>query len=142
MLESIPLLTPHQLKSLHRGTLLLLAAIALLIVFQPGDGDSVPPAHLSVPALALGVGMVFSRALSNSQKMPARVGPWLFALGLLCAVLVGLLGLAAALQQGATRAGLGFALGALILALRPPRFSNQGGERARGRMTRRNRFEG
>ena len=126
MLESIPLLTPHQLKSLHRGTLLLLAAIALLIVFQPGDADSVPPAHLSVPALALGVGMVFSRALANSQKMPARVRPWLFSLGLLCAVLVGLLGLAAALQQGATRAGLGFTLGALILALRPPRFSNKG----------------
>ena len=109
-----------------------LGAIALLIVLQPSGADSVPPALLSAPALALGVGMVFARALANSEKMPLRARPWLFAFGLLCAVLVGLLGLAAALQYGATRAGLGFTLGALILALRPPRFANPGAPRSPG----------
>ena len=103
---------------------MLLVAIAVAIALDSQGGDRVPPAQWTVPGFALALGILFSRALAQSRTMPRGARPWLLAQSLLCAASLGLAGLAAALEANATRTGLGFALGALILAIRPPRLAD------------------
>lgn len=114
----------RNLKGIHRGVLLLLVGIAATLALGSHAGDSVPPAPLVASGIALALGIVFSRALAQSRRMPRALRPLLIAQSLLCAALLGLVGLTAAWVGTASRTGLGFALGALILAIRPPRFAD------------------
>lgn len=104
----------------HRGVLGLLVLLGVFIALQPSIPSPVPPALLTVTALSLGLGLIFARALTRSPALPAPARPWLAALSLLCAVGIGIAGLAATMLEGARDVGLGFTLGGLILALRPP----------------------
>jgi len=79
-----------------------------------------PPAPLTVTALALALGLIFARSLTYSPALPTAARPVLAALTLVCAVGVGITALATAVVGDARDAGLGFALGGLILALRGP----------------------
>ena len=90
------------------------------IAFQPSVEPGVPPASLTVTALALALGLIFARSLTYSAALPAAARPGLAALALLCSLGVGVAALATATVGEAREAGLGFALGALILTLRSP----------------------
>ncbi len=79
-----------------------------------------PPASLTVTALALAVGLIFARALTRSSALPVAARPILAALTLLCALGIGVTALATATAGEARDTALGFALGGLILALRGP----------------------
>ena len=131
MLGPHPSRLAQSLKGIHRGVLLLLVAIVAAISLHADAEDRVPPAQWTVPGFALALGIVFSRSLAQSRRMSPIARPWLLALSLLCAALLGLVGLAAALDAGAIRTGLGFALGALILAIRPPRLAPIGSQTVR-----------
>ncbi|MED5261960.1 MAG: hypothetical protein VX574_06145 [Myxococcota bacterium] len=79
-----------------------------------------PPASLTVTALALALGLIFARSLTRSPALPTAARPILAAFTLLCALGIGVTALATATAGEARDTGLGFALGGLILALRGP----------------------
>lgn len=110
----------HALLTAHRIVLGLLMALCIFIALQPAVGPGVPPGFLTATALVLALGRIFTRALTSSPALNVTARSWLAALGLLCGLAVGLTGLAATLLVGARNAGLGFALGGLILSLRAP----------------------
>ena len=112
--------TSDFLRSAHRGVLGLLVLACFWIVFQPSVEPGVPPASLTVTALVLALGLIFARSLTYSAALPARSRPGIAALALLCALGVGVTAVATATVGEAREAGLGFALGGLILAIRSP----------------------
>ena len=108
------------LRNVHRGVLATLAVCAMVIMSQPALENAAPPPRLSAAGIGLAIAVIFMRALSRSTVMDPKRRVF-FALGsLLTAAALGLLGVAAAWSEGTRQIGLGFALGAAILVLRPP----------------------
>ena len=108
------------LRTAHRVVLGLLVLVCAWIASQPSVGPGMPPASLTVTALALAVGLIFARALTRSSALPAAARPFLAAFTLLCALGIGVTALATATAGEARDTALGFALGGLSLALRGP----------------------
>lgn len=110
----------QSLRNVHRGVLVILAVCAGVIMGQPAADNPVPPPQISAAAIGLTVAAIFMRSLGNSTVMTPKRRVF-FALGsMLCCAAIGLLGVAAAWQEGTRQIGLGFSLGATLLVLRPP----------------------
>ena len=119
MLDPAP--SDAHLQPLHRTALTALAVLAAILFTLPAGDNAVPPALAIVAALVLGVGVLAGRALSRSPVLSPANRVHAAEACLACAVFIGLLGVATAFSEGARDAGLGFVVGAAILALRPPR---------------------
>ncbi|MFP6660494.1 MAG: hypothetical protein VCB78_03420 [Myxococcota bacterium] len=119
MLDPAP--SDTHLQPLHRTALTALAVLAAILFTLPAGDNAVPPALAIVAALVLGVGVLAGRALSRSPVLSPANRVHAAEACLACAVFIGLLGVATAFSEGARDAGLGFVVGAAILALRPPR---------------------
>ena len=110
----------QSLRNVHRGVLATLVVCAAVILSQPARENPAPPPQISAAAIGLTIAVIFLRALGTSKVMSPKRRVF-FALGsMLCCGAIGLLGVAAAWQEGTRQIGLGFTLGATILVLRPP----------------------
>ncbi len=112
------------LRRVHLSVLVGLALCALVAATGrgPAAGDVTSPSNapITVSAVALAAGSVLARRAASAPGAGARRRLPLTRASLLLAGGVGLAGVAAALLAGDRKAGLLYALGGVILILRPP----------------------
>jgi len=102
------------------GVLATLAVSAAVIAFGEGRVDAgETDRRFTLAALTLGMASILARHQAGLST-DRRVGELLAVLALLLAGSIGLLGLWLGVSRGERDAGLLYALGGAILALRPP----------------------
>jgi hypothetical protein len=108
------------LGRIRLGVLGVLAASALIVALGEGGAEAGPTdRRFTLAALTLGMASILARHQAGLSSDP-HLRAALAGLGLLLAGSIGLLGLWLAVSHGERDAGLLYALGGAILALRAP----------------------
>jgi hypothetical protein len=105
----------------HRGILAALAACAVAVMFLPDAGsDAAPPPVFITVAMVGAVAAVILRRLSTSPIMSSSARGVTAIMGYALALVVGGAALTLSLEEAQRQNALLFAVGAIILCLRPP----------------------